>query len=200
MLLDFFLTNVWAAIGLWAVFYALDYLLTLKAARLYETGVKNHIAFGGGYELNPVFQKDIAALRRFSYRFFLLLILFGGLLVLIYALGMKEMFAFSWGLLIGVQLTIHLRHIRNLAVFGYAQRSEGMMGKIEYEHWLSLRLSSVELLAYSGFFLFLYLLCSNFFVLGCAVGCFMVGWRHLIDSKKKPGQLLDHEKASTQGS
>ena len=198
MLLDFFLDHVWAAIGLWALLYALDYLLTLKAAHLYEHGVKNHIAFGGGYELNPVFQEDIAALRRFSYRFFLLLILFGGLLLTIYFLGMREMFAFSLGLLIGVQLAVHLRHIRNLAVFSYAQRSEGMIGKIAYEHWLSLRLSSIELLAFSGFFLFLYLLCSNFFVLGCAVGNFVLGWRHLIDSKKKPGPGLEHEKPPTQ--
>jgi hypothetical protein len=186
MLLDFFLNHVWFAIGLWALLYAMDYLLTLKAARLYEGGVKDHIAFGGGYELNPVFQKDIAALRRFSYRFFLLLVLFGGLLLIIDFLGMKEMFAFSWGLLIGVQLAIQLRHVRNLAVFNYAQRSQGITGKIEYEHWLSLRLSAVELFAYSGFFLFLFLLCSNFFILGCTVGCFMVGSRHLIDSKKAP--------------
>jgi hypothetical protein len=186
MLLDFFLNHVWFAIGLWALLYAVDYMLTLKAARLYDAGVKDHISFGGGYELNPVFQKDIAALRRFSYRFFLLLVLFGGILLIIYTLGMKEMFAFSWGLLIGVQLTIQLRHVRNLAVFNYARRSDGMTGKIEYEHWLSLRLSSVELFAYSGFFLFLYFLCSNFFILGCAVGCFTVGWRHLVDSKKKP--------------
>src|SRR4030095_14317054 len=104
MFLVFFLNTAGASIGLWALLYSVDYLLTLKAARLYEGGVKNHMSFGGGYELNPVFKQDIAAIRGFSYRFFLLLLLFGGLLLTIHILAMKEMFAFSWGLLIGIQL------------------------------------------------------------------------------------------------
>ena len=185
MILEFLLTHAWLAIGLWILFYCVDYLLTIKAARMYQAGANNHIAFAGGYELNPIFQKDIATLRRFSYRFFLLLLLFGGILWLIYSTGFQEMFAFSLGLLIGIQLAIHLRHVRNLAVFYYACRSQGMIGKIQYEHWLSLRLSSIELFGYSVFFLFLFLVCANFFILGGAVGCLLMGWRHLIDSKRK---------------
>jgi len=80
MILEFLLTHAWLAIGLWILFYCVDYLLTIKAARMYQAGANNHIAFAGGYELNPIFQKDIATLRRFSYRFFLLLLLFGGIL------------------------------------------------------------------------------------------------------------------------
>src|SRR4029453_11416367 len=126
MLLDYVLDRFWLAIGIWILLYVLDYLFTLKAARMYQEGANKHMVFGGGYELNPVFQKDIAALRRFSPRFFLLLILFSVLLFMIYILAMKELFAFSLGLLIGVQITVHMRHIRNLAIFAFARRSQGM--------------------------------------------------------------------------
>jgi hypothetical protein len=186
MLLDYILDRYWLAIGIWIVLYCLDYLFTLKAARMYQEGAHNHMVFGGGYELNPVFQDDIAALRRVSPRFFLLLIACSIILFMIYVLAFGGLFEFSLGLLIGVQLTVHMRHIRNLAIFTYAKRSQGMTGKLQYEHWLSLRLSAIELFTYAGLFLFLLIVCPRMFLAGCAVSCFTTGWRHLMDSKRRP--------------
>lgn len=189
MLLNLFLNNVWLAIGLWTILYLMDYLLTLKAARMYYAGANKHFAFAGGYELNPVFKEDIAGLRRFSPRFWLLLFLVAGLLLIIYAINFPEAFAFAWGMLVCIQIAIHLRHIRNLMVFHYARDSRGMSGRIEYQHWLSLRLSSVELFSFPLLFLFLFLFSGSFFMLGGAVGCLSLALRHLFDSTKESKML-----------
>ncbi|MDQ2936273.1 MAG: hypothetical protein M3R67_02070 [Acidobacteriota bacterium] len=187
MLLDFFLNKAWAAIGLWALLYCLDYAFTYKAAKIYKAGAGKHFGFGGGYELNPFFKDDIAQLRRFSFRFFLLLLLVAGLLLILHGTGLREYFAFVWGLMICLQLTVHFRHLRNLAVFYYAKDSQGVNGRIEYEHWLSLRLSSIEFFYFSVFYLFLFLLWGNLFMLGGATGCLVLALRHLYDSRRSRG-------------
>jgi hypothetical protein len=187
MLLDLFLNNAWAAIGLWAFLYCMDYMLTFKAAKIYRAGGGKHFGFAGGYELNPYFQDDIAKLRRFSFRFFLLLLFVSGLLLILHSTGLREYFAFVWGLMICLQLTVHFRHLRNLAVFHYARDSNGVNGRIEYEHWLSLRLSSIEFLTFSVFYLFLFLLWGNPFMLGGATGCLVLALRHSFDSRRSRG-------------
>lgn len=184
MLLNLFLNNAWLAIGLWCVLYLMDYVLTLKAARMYHAGVNKHIKFAGGYELNPFFKEDIAFLRRFSSRFLLLLFLVSALLFMIHRLNFPGGFAFAWGTLVGIQIAIHFRHIHNLMVFYYARDSNGVSGHIEYQHWLSLRLSSVSLFSFSLLFLFLFLFSGTLFMLGAAVGCFALALRHFLDSVK----------------
>jgi hypothetical protein len=184
MLLDLFLNNVWLAIGLWCVMYLMDYVLTLKAAHMYQAGANKHFKFAGGYELNPFFKEDIAFLRRFSPRFWLLLLLVSGLLFVLHSLNFPPAFAFAWGLLIGIQIAIHCRHVHNLMVFHYAVDSNGVGGYIEYQHWLSLRLSSIGLFSFSIVFLFLFLFLGTFFLLGTAVGCFTLALRHYLDSAK----------------
>src|SRR5215467_1495795 len=140
-LLDLFLNNIWLALFLWIGLYSLDYIFTLTTARLYRDGAQRHYSFPEGIELNPFFREDVAAIRKFSFRFFLLLFFCLGLLVIIYELHVPEAFALVLGMLVGIQLTIHCRHIRNLVVFGSARRAVGVNGKIQYEHWFSLRLS-----------------------------------------------------------
>ena len=184
MLLNLFLNNVWLAIGLWCVLYLMDYVLTLTAARMYHAGANKHFRFAGGYELNPVFKEDIAFLRRFSFRFWLLLILVSVLLFIIHSLNFPEGFAFAWGMLVGIQIAIHFRHIHNLIVFYYARHSIGVNGYIEYQHWLSLRLSSIELFSFSILFLFLFLFLGTLFMLGAALGCSLLALRHFLDSVK----------------
>jgi hypothetical protein len=184
MLLNLFLDNVWLALGLWAILCCTDYIFTLKAARMYQEGVNKHLALPGGYELNPYFKDDIAKLRPFSFRFFWSLLFAGGVLLIVYSTKLREPFAFVWGVYVGPQLAVHFRHIRNLAFFHYALNSNGMSGQIEYQHWLGLRLSSVEFLFFAVFFLFLFLLCSSFFFVGSAVGCLWIAIKHFSDSRK----------------
>jgi len=137
--------------------------------------------------------EDIAGLRRLSPRFWLGLFFVGGLLLLIHSLDLPEVFAVVWGMFIGVQIAIHFRHIRNLVVFHHARDSQGMSGHIEYEHWLSLRLSSIDLFSFSLLFLSIFLFSGNFVMLGGAAGCFVLALRHLFDSTKARKKLPQAE-------
>ena len=184
MMVDLFTKNFWLAIGTWVALYGLDYGLTLVGAKLYRSRGSKHYSFSEGYELNPVFKEDIARLRVFSFRFFLLLIFSSGLLAILYSANFPPAFVLAWGALVGVQLSILHRHIRNLALFYPAHDSGGISGRIEIKHWLSLRLAGVESLYFCGLFLFLYLLTGSLFMLGAAAGCFSLGLRAVLDSRK----------------
>lgn len=183
-LLDLFLNNIWLAIGFWAGLYFLDYIFTMTAARFYRDGAKQHYVFSEGLELNPLFRDDVARISKFSFRFFLMLFFGVGLLLIPYALNIPEGFAVIWGVFVGMQLANHCRHIRNLVVFAYARGSNGMSGRIQYEHWFSLRLSSVDFLCFGVLFLILFLIWGHLVVLGATLGCLMLALRHLIDSVK----------------
>ena len=185
MLLDVFLNNPWLAIGLWVLFYSSDHTLTIKAAKLHQAGANKHFGFGGGYELNPIFKDEVAKFQWFGFRFFLMMFVVSALLFVMYSLGVPDLFAFFWGMLIGIQLAVHFRHLRNLTLFQHAIRSEGVSGKIEYQHWLTLRVSSIEFFCFTLLFLLLFFLWGSFFVLGAAVGCCSLALRHLLDSRKK---------------
>ena len=143
-----------------------------------------HFIFSGGIELNPYFKQDILHLRRFSFRFFLMLFFVGGLLLIAHTLDVPEVFAFAWGVFVWIQIANHFRHIRNLIVFHYARTSMGVSGQIQYQHWLSLRLSALDMFSFAALFLILFLFWGSFFILGGAVGCLSLALRHLIDSRK----------------
>jgi len=184
-LLDLFVNHVWLAIGLWAVLYCLDFIFTMTSARLYRDGAGRHFAFSEGIELNPIFREDVARIRLVSVRFLLFLFLVSALLFILYELTIAEIFTLVWGMLVGSQLANHCRHLRNLVVFFYARRSAGVSGRIQYEHWFSLRLSAADFFCFGGLFLILFLFCGNLFVLGAGLGCFPLALRHLIDSIRK---------------
>lgn len=184
-LLDLFLNNIWLAIAFWVALYCLDYIFTMTSARLYRDGAKQHYSFPEGIELNPIFREDVARIRTFSWRFFLLLFFIAGLFLIVYALDVPEAFALVWGMAVGIQLANHCRHIRNLVLFSFARHSVGVSGKIQHEHWLSLRLSSVEFFCFGLLFLVLFLFSDTLFILGAAIGCWSLALRHFIDSVKK---------------
>src|SRR5207245_8874534 len=100
MMVDLFTKNFWLAIGTWVVLYCLDYGLTLVGAKLYRSRGSKHYSFSEGYELNPVFKEDIARLRVFSFRFFLLLIFSSGLLAILYSANFPPAFMLAWGALV----------------------------------------------------------------------------------------------------
>ena len=184
MLLNLFNEKPWVSIGCWAAFFCLDYALTLWAARMYQAKAGKHYSFSGGYELNEFFKDDIAKLRPFSFRFFLMLLFVVGLMLIGFVSG-QEMFEFTWGMFIGMQLSVLFRHILNLTMFYYASRSAGIEGRIQMEHWLSLRLAAIESLTFSLVFLAIYLLADKTFLLGASAGCLLLALRMLVDSYKQ---------------
>jgi len=183
--LDFILNNVWLAIGVWAALYCLDYFFTIIAARLYRDGAQQHFVFPEGIELNPFFQDDIAKIRKISFRFCLMLLVISGLFLIVYIVQIPEAFAVLWGMFVGIQLANHCRHLHGLAAYFHARRSVGLSGKIQYEHWLSLRLAAVDFFCFGLLFLILFLFWGHFFALGAALGCLSLMLRLLTASVKK---------------
>ena len=188
-LLDLFLNNIWLAIAAWTALYCLDYFFTITTARFFRDGAQQHFAFSEGIELNPIFRDDVAKVRKFSFRFFLLLFFVAGLLLIFYTLNLPEIFAVIWGMFVGMQVANHCRHIHNLVVFYHALRSVGLSGKIQYEHWFSLRLSSIDFLCYGVLFLILFLFWGHPFAFGASLGCLSLALRHFIDSFKNRKSL-----------
>jgi hypothetical protein len=183
-----FYASPWPGVLLWAVLYTSDFLFTMTCARLYQAGAKAHMSFGGSYEITPYFQDDVDKLRLVSPRFFSALGVSSLLLYLVWwtsqPLAAQEIYSFTLGSMVLLQLTIHVRHLRNFYMFRAAVRTGGIRGHIEYDRGVVLRLSSVELVASSAMFLVAFLITTSWFVLGGAMTCGLVGVKHLSLARK----------------
>lgn len=178
---DLLVRNVWLSVAIWGILYASDYYLTIYSARLYSTGLKEHVVFEGSYELTPRFQKDVDSLRWFSPRFALGLLLSVVVLLVIWVLAVAlldfpQLFAFAIGGSIFRELAVHARHIRNIVLFRSA--AGGVTGRVEYARWLTLRISAVELITLAGLFFAAFLVVRSYLVLGGAVFTLATGLQH----------------------
>jgi hypothetical protein len=172
--------HAWPGMLVWGLLYVSDYTLTIVCARLY--GRQETIVLQGSYEITPFYQRDINSLRVVSPRFVFMLLLTLGALGFLWILNESspapELWQFFLGALIGVQLAVHMRHLRNLVLFRSINHTELVRGHIEYGRSVLLRASSWECFAFSGFFLTLFAFTRSWFILGSAVGCFSLGVKH----------------------
>lgn len=183
MLLDWIIDNVWLALLLWMGLYISDYALTLQSARLYQGGGNQHVVYEKGIELTPYYRGEIAALRKVSPRFLFMLGLSSLLLWFVWFLSQlwgpdSLLFETVMGAYLLLEVSVHMRHIRNLAYFRYMKGSRGVSGKIEYSAWLTLRISTVDLIAFSILFLIVFWLTGRLFFAGGAIGCAVTGFKH----------------------
>jgi hypothetical protein len=164
----------------WGLLYVSDYALTIVCARLY--GRQETIVFEGSYEITPFYQRDIDSFRVVSPRFIFILLLILGALGLLWILNESspapELWQIALGALIGVQLAVHMRHLRNLVLFRSIIHTEFVRGRIEYGRTVILRASSWECFAFSGFFLTLFAFTRSWFILGGGLACFSLGVKH----------------------
>ena len=178
---NYFLNRLWPGLLVWVALYISDYILTLVCARLYRQGAAEKIQFEGSYEITPFFQRDIDLLRRVSPRFLGTLLFFAAALSGLWWLGrttVPEGYHFVLGMLISIQLAVHMRHWRNFFLFRALLRNHAFQGRIEYPRGPMLRLSALELVAFAGFFGVLFLFTGSWFVLGGVVGCLVVANKH----------------------
>ena len=177
---NLFFDNFWPGMVVWAVLYISDYSLTLTCARLYQRQQK--VILEGSYEITPFFQRDVDSLRIVSPRFVFALLLTLGMLGFLWILNESspapELYQFTLGLLIGVQLAVHVRHLRNLVLFRSINNTDLIRGRIEYARVGLLRASCWECFAFAGFFLMLFLFTGSWFILGALVGCVSLGVKH----------------------
>jgi hypothetical protein len=178
---------------LWIIFYVSDYYLTTYSARGFrEIG---HFQFEGSFELTPLYQKDIDALKPVSKRHIILLVLYSLLIVFIWWFTKRLLF-FPWtyllylGMFLLLEVAVHLRHLRNISLIREIRRNGGVEGEIKYQKWFSYRISASEFYLYSAlFFVFAVLTYSPFF-LGGAIMCFGTGFKHNRLAKKAKSNPL----------
>lgn len=182
-------SNVWVALGLWVCIYVSDYALTLRGAQLYRQGAQAYIRFGGSYELNPIFERDIDAQRRLSRRFVLMLAI-TCLLIWFAWRGTRihlfppVAFAFWMGVLLLMEVPVLIRHARNLATFQACLCASDITGQISYPRWFTLQISGVEFGLFAVLFLALSSIANPGFFLGGTFGCLSVAIQHLRLAKR----------------
>ncbi len=184
MLEDFLIGNFWTAAALWALAYTADFALTMYTARLYRAYASQVLSFEGSFELTPAYQADVDALRRWSPRFWLALLASTVGLGLVWVLSvvvlkLPAFFAFLLGALLLRQAAVHMRHARNLVLFGAIRDTSDVSGRLAYARPLVYKLSAAEFLAFGLLFLLLAGVAGSWFLLGGAVSCVVTGWQHV---------------------
>ena len=136
-MIDAFYLSPWPGALCWAALFVSDMLLTVTCARMYQAGVRERFVFEGSYELTPYHQADIDALRAFSPRFLFALVAAVALQACLWWLSVGNSVApmayeAALGAMILIQLTIHVRHIRNYFLFRAVLAGEGIEGRMQY--------------------------------------------------------------------
>jgi hypothetical protein len=180
-------TSPWYGVILWIILYTSDYYQTIYSARGFrEIG---HIQFEGSFELTPQYQKDIDALRPISKLHIILLIVYSLLIVFIWWLTSLYIF-FQWlylfylGMLLLVEVAVHLRHLRNIFLIREVRKNGGMEGQISYKKWFTYQVSANELYLISALFFIVAVLTFSAFFLGGALMCYGTGFKHARLAKK----------------
>ena len=183
MLTRFMADNVALVLAVWAVIYASDYCLTIIGARFYLAMAREHTLVEGSYELTPIFQKDVNALRLFSPQFWirwissLLIILLAWLVFVLYA-HLPEIFSILGGGLILREVVVHMRHGRNLFLFVSARNAQAWRSRIQYPRWLTLKMSAFEFFEFAILFTALALVVQEWFFVGGGLSCLLTGRQH----------------------
>ncbi len=111
---------------LWLVLHAVDWSLTIRGAKAREALRAKTNQPSTHYELNPLFQSDVARLRYFSRRFLVSWLGVAVFFVVAFAAFSKiardPLFVWIVGALVGMlvftRIVIVIRHLRNLYLFG----------------------------------------------------------------------------------
>jgi len=186
---DLFSTSLWPGLLAWILLYVSDYRLTLHCARLYREKVRSTLSFEGSYELTPLFQRDVDADVRLSPRFVFALLVSCTWLSMMWWLTRQpprwpQAYEFVLGMLVLLELAVHVRHLRNLALFRSDFGAEGVQGQVHYPRPLLLRMSATEFFAFAGLFAAAFVITGRPFLLGGATTAAATGIEHLRLAKR----------------
>ena len=172
---------------LWIILYTSDYYLTIYSARGFrEVG---HFQFEGSFELTPQYQKDIDNLKPVSKLHIILLIAYSLLILVIWWIT-RLSFYLQWtyplylGMFLLLEVAVHLRHLRNIALVREIRKNGGVEGQITYKKWFTYRISANELSIHAILFLIISVLTYSLFFLGGAIMCFGTAFKHKRLAKK----------------
>jgi hypothetical protein len=170
--MNFLTETLWLAPILWMIVYTSDYFLTIACARLYKA--QDKIVFEGSFEINPLYQADVNALRLVSPRFFVFLLASTGYLIIMRFLAgasgeLMGFYEFVIGVMMLAEITVHLRHLRNWFLFKKAIAL--VQGHIEYPRGIMLRGSAFEFAVFGVVYAIFFALSSYLFFLGGVLAC-----------------------------
>lgn len=196
--MNLIMDSPWAGPLLWVAVYTSDYFFTIAGARLCR--VQDKIVFAGSFEINPLFQDDVNALRRLSPRFFLALVLSTGYLVLVRWMagsskGFRDVYLLVLGVMFLGEATIHMRHLRNWFLFKKAVPL--IHGRLEYPRGIILKMSASEMLIFAGLYTVLYLVTGSMFVLGGALAACALAIKHYLLGRRHAAALAKAALPST---
>jgi hypothetical protein len=170
----------WPGLLCWTLIYLSDYWLTIKVARMYRANP--HFEFEGSLELTPQFEKDVDALKPVSRRHILMLVITNLLLLIFWVLfsllGYTPGFSFVLGMLILLEVGVHLRHFRSYFMLAQDQSKGGLEGKLYYRRWFIFGNSAFEFFSLAILFLLTALLTSSLFFTGGALACLSLTYNH----------------------
>lgn len=189
MLLDWAKANVWVTVGIWTLLYISDYALTLIGARLRAARVPN-FSTQGSYELNSYYVQDIDRRRMISPRFLIALFLSSGLIAITWFYARQERFLSGWfefafGAMVLMELTIHIRHLRNIFSFRRQMVAGEMAGTIPFSRRYIYWTSALDLALFAVFYLLLFLFVGHVFFFGGALTCGSLAIRHRLHVRRE---------------
>lgn len=190
------LDSPWAGPLLWMALYISDYYSTIACARLYRG--QDKIVFEGSYEITPIFQADVNALRRVSPLFYLILIVTTGYVFFLQRTAgpsteFKDLYPAVLGALTLMEATIHMRHLRNWFLFKRVVPL--IQGRVEYPRGAMLRMSALEIFTFSLLYSALFLVTESMFLLGGALACFVLSIKHYGLARRHDAALLKKSSA-----
>ena len=160
--------NVYLTIVIAIFLGVLDHFLTIKGYRLYKQGYIQYVELRY-YELNPLWRENIEK-SEYDYKHFLLWILIGILIYVIYILDINA-FYFIQGAILSLYIVVNARHIKNLVVFSAVKKNPALLsGKLKTTYLFSLKNASAEMFGILIVLLFLFVFSPSFFTFGVVVG------------------------------
>jgi hypothetical protein len=125
-----------------------DYFLTIVGALLYKRGYSKHVRYEN-YELNPMWQRSVDAIRWFNPRHLLMTALVTALLIFVgEGIGPsdKSFYDFYFGLVATLYLILVGRHLGNILIFLHAIKHPGdLSGEARLSYLLGLKSSQSQL-------------------------------------------------------
>ena len=109
-----------------------------------------------------------------------------------YGVFMPDGYLFGLGAMVLVQLTVHVRHVRNYILFRAVAAGDGISGRIEYRRPIMLRLSSVELLGFAVVYAVIFAFTESWFVLGGVIACGALSLNHRQLSRRARAAAAKH--------
>jgi hypothetical protein len=178
-MIDFLNEYWWFSILLFVILFLGDHYMTVVGAKLHRALSGQQLTFQNGYELNPVFEKEVANFQWFTRKHFFILLGCMVSLSILRLVGGEAIFELFFGAYFLQWLTIDLSHIVNIFSFQDIRKPGSLIGKMEYSYWFSQRQVAFGYFRQAILFSVAALATMRLFFWGGVAIILLQGFRHL---------------------